>query len=197
LTGHGRVRVNVSMASPDGPPSRDDGTSAVSGDAVIEAAENALLRAENAALMERLPDLERRLGLNSSNSGKPPSSDGPCPVPLRPIARTSSSSTSVTSGDSASMGAFDHNQAANRNTSPPHRLRLDSPADRFLRLHRRQGGTRLGTQRRDDPAGRSANTSFSPSRACALLRPCQASCGFCLALIDVAGAAQPFNCFPV
>jgi transposase len=38
--------------------------------------ENALLRAENAALTGRLAELERRLGLNSSNSGKPPSSDG-------------------------------------------------------------------------------------------------------------------------
>jgi transposase len=38
--------------------------------------ENALLRAENAALIGRLAELERRLGLNSSNSGKPPSSDG-------------------------------------------------------------------------------------------------------------------------
>ena len=66
------------MASPGGTPSPDDGTSAVSGDAVNAAlrAENALLRAENAALMERLAELERRLGLNSSNSGKPPSSDG-------------------------------------------------------------------------------------------------------------------------
>jgi transposase len=51
---------------------------ATSGEAVIEAlqAEIALLRAENAALLRRLADLERRLGLNSSNSGKPPSSDG-------------------------------------------------------------------------------------------------------------------------
>jgi len=51
---------------------------ATSGDAVIEAlqVENALLRAENAALLRRLGELERRLGLNSSNSGKPPSSDG-------------------------------------------------------------------------------------------------------------------------
>ena len=66
------------MASPDDTASRDDGTPAVRGDAAIEAlrAENALLRAENAALMERLAELERRLGLNSSNSGKPPSSDG-------------------------------------------------------------------------------------------------------------------------
>jgi transposase len=39
-------------------------------------AENAQLRAENAALAGRLADLERRLGLNSRNSGKPPSSDG-------------------------------------------------------------------------------------------------------------------------
>jgi len=38
--------------------------------------ENAVLRSENAALIARLADLERRLGLNSSNSGKPPSSDG-------------------------------------------------------------------------------------------------------------------------
>jgi transposase len=47
------------------------------------AAENAALKVENAALRELLArlqtqvaELERRLGLNSSNSGKPPSSDG-------------------------------------------------------------------------------------------------------------------------
>ena len=47
------------------------------------AEENARLRAGNAALEEtiavllaRVAELERRLGLNSSNSGKPPSSDG-------------------------------------------------------------------------------------------------------------------------
>jgi transposase len=39
-------------------------------------AENERLRAENAVLTARLADLERRLGLNSRNSGKPPSSDG-------------------------------------------------------------------------------------------------------------------------
>lgn len=41
--------------------------------------ENAALReiaAENARLKERIAELERRLGLNSSNSSKPPSSDG-------------------------------------------------------------------------------------------------------------------------
>ena len=47
------------------------------------AEENGRLWAENAALQEtiavllgRVAELERRLGLNSSNSGKPPSSDG-------------------------------------------------------------------------------------------------------------------------
>src|SRR6266851_6922024 len=47
------------------------------------AADNATLRAENTALKElitgmqaRIAELERRLGLNSSNSSKPPSSDG-------------------------------------------------------------------------------------------------------------------------
>src|SRR5450432_4373964 len=66
------------MGPPDDTPARDAGTAAASGDTIIEAlqAENALLRRENAALRERLADLERRLGLNSSNSGKPPSSDG-------------------------------------------------------------------------------------------------------------------------
>jgi transposase len=71
------VRVNVSVA-PNDTTCRDDDASEVSRDAIIQAlqAENALLRAENAALMGRLADLERRVGLNSSNSGKPPSSDG-------------------------------------------------------------------------------------------------------------------------
>ena len=66
------------MAAPADTPSGDDAAAPTSGDAVIEAlrAENALLRAANAALTERLAALERRLGLNSSNSGKPPSSDG-------------------------------------------------------------------------------------------------------------------------
>jgi len=78
LTGHGRVRVNVSMALPDDTLPRDDASAAAVAAAVIKAlqAEIALLRSENAALRRRLAELERRLGLNSSNSGKPPSSDG-------------------------------------------------------------------------------------------------------------------------
>ena len=66
------------MAPPDDTASRDGLTSAVGGEAVIELlrAENGLLRAEVVALTGRLAELERRLGLNSSNSGQPPSSDG-------------------------------------------------------------------------------------------------------------------------
>jgi len=66
------------MVPADDARSRDDTPAAASGFAIIETlqAENALLRSENAALMARLAELERHLGLNSSNSGKPPSSDG-------------------------------------------------------------------------------------------------------------------------
>src|SRR3954468_3230110 len=66
------------MAPPDDTPCGDSAPAATSSDPVITAlqAENALLRAENAALLGRLAELERCLGLNSRNSGKPPSSDG-------------------------------------------------------------------------------------------------------------------------
>jgi len=75
------------MVPSDDTAAREDATHSASVEAVIEAlrAENALLRAENATLIERLAELERRLGLNSSNSGKPPSSDG-----LKKPARVSS-----------------------------------------------------------------------------------------------------------
>ncbi len=39
-------------------------------------AENAALRLENAALNQEVADLRRQLDKNSSNSSKPPSSDG-------------------------------------------------------------------------------------------------------------------------
>jgi transposase len=75
------------MALADDTSSQDDAPAASGGEAVIAAlqAENTLLRAENTALMARIAELERRLGLNSSNSGKPPSSDG-----LKKPARVSS-----------------------------------------------------------------------------------------------------------
>src|SRR3954449_8294506 len=66
------------MAPPDDTSCEDSASAPASSDAVIVAlqAEIVQLRAENAALLGRLADLERRLGLNSRNSGKPPSSDG-------------------------------------------------------------------------------------------------------------------------
>ena len=67
-------------------PAEDTPRTAPSDEVATPAAlaeENARLRTENAALQEtiavllaRVAELERRLGLNSSNSGKPPSSDG-------------------------------------------------------------------------------------------------------------------------
>jgi len=66
------------MAPPDDTGSGDDVLATIGIEAAMAAlqAENAVLRSENAALIGRLAELERRLGLNSSNSGKPPSSDG-------------------------------------------------------------------------------------------------------------------------
>src|SRR3954453_5461755 len=66
------------MAPSDDTPCGDSAPAATNSDAVIAAlqAENERLRAENAVLTARLAELERRLGLNSRNSGKPPSSDG-------------------------------------------------------------------------------------------------------------------------
>src|SRR5262249_47944973 len=47
--------------------------------------ENATLRAENAVMQARVRELEARLGQNSSNSSRPPSSDPP-QTPVRPKA---------------------------------------------------------------------------------------------------------------
>ena len=72
------------------------------------------LRAENAALKARIAELERRLGLNSSNSGKPPSSDGlKKPVRVKslregsgkpPVAYPVDSGSSIYSGYAGLMG---------------------------------------------------------------------------------------------
>lgn len=58
-------------------------------------AENLLLKETIKILTQRLDELERRIGLNSSNSSKPPSSDGlrkkPAPQSLRPKGKNPSS----------------------------------------------------------------------------------------------------------
>src|SRR4051794_41747462 len=66
------------MAPPDDTSCDDSASAPASSDALTAAlrAEIVELRAENAALLGRLAELERCLGLNSCNSGKPPSSDG-------------------------------------------------------------------------------------------------------------------------
>jgi transposase len=66
------------MAPSEDTSSQSAATTASGGEAVNTAlqAENAVLRSEVTALMARIAELERRLGLNSSNSDKPPSSDG-------------------------------------------------------------------------------------------------------------------------
>jgi transposase len=75
------------MAPADETSSQEDATAASGSEAVTAAlqAEITLLRSQNTTLMARIAELERRLGLNSSNSGKPPSSEG-----LKKPARVSS-----------------------------------------------------------------------------------------------------------
>ena len=79
------------------PPNRPAGTGEAN-DAL--AAETASLQAENSGLKEliksleaRIAELERRLGLNSSNSSKPPSSDGPKKPPRTSSLREPSGKT--------------------------------------------------------------------------------------------------------
>ena len=65
------------MAPADETSSQNDATAAPGGEAVTAAlqAETTLLRSQNTALMACIAELERPLRLNSSNSGKPASSD--------------------------------------------------------------------------------------------------------------------------
>ena len=56
--------------------SKDDLIALLLAQEARHAAEMQALQAEMAVLRAGIAELERRLGLNSSNSGKPPSSDG-------------------------------------------------------------------------------------------------------------------------
>jgi hypothetical protein len=65
------------MAPPDDTHCpQDDASRAIGAGHEALAAENAALRSQITALLARVAELERRLGLNSGNSGKSPSSDG-------------------------------------------------------------------------------------------------------------------------
>ena len=106
--------------------------------AVLEAvntalqAQNTTLRALNAALTARVAELERRLGLNSTNSGKPPSSDG-----LQKPPRTRSlreASGKKTGGQKGHPG-----QTLRRTESP------DATIDHFPEICQGCGGTLNGT----------------------------------------------------
>lgn len=80
------------MALPEETFSQADTPASAGGEAVIARlqAENAQLRSQITLLMARIAELERRLGLDSSNSGKPPSSDGlKKPIRVRSLRQTS------------------------------------------------------------------------------------------------------------
>ena len=100
-------------------------------------AENAQLRAENArlqalheeltrqlqSLQEQVQALQRRLGLDSSNSGKPPSSDGPA----KPAAAQRTRSQRRRSGK-RSGGQPGHKGATLSQTDTPDRTRVHLPS---------------------------------------------------------------------
>ena len=64
-------------------PANDLGPEEPAADVAVLLAVVGELRAQNAMLLARVAELERQLGLNSGNSGKPPSSDGLKKKPVR------------------------------------------------------------------------------------------------------------------
>ena len=80
------------------------------------------LRAEFAALQQRLQELERQVSPNSSNSGKPPSSDGPRKPPAK-------RRTQVTRGDSGkrSGGQPGHKGTTLGQTADPDHIETHRP----------------------------------------------------------------------
>ena len=92
-------------------------------------AENAELRAENvqlqadlAALVQQVQELQRRLGLDSSNSGKPPSSDGPAKAPAGKRTRSQRGRSGKPSG-----GQPGHKGATLCQTETPDRIQAHLP----------------------------------------------------------------------
>ncbi len=87
-------------------------------------AEYEKLRAENQQLRQRLEELERRVGLDSSNSGKPPSSDGPAKRPARKRKRTRSQRGRSGKRPGGQPG---HKGATLRQTETPNRIETHLP----------------------------------------------------------------------
>ena len=92
-------------------------------------AENEQLRAtlerkeaEIAGLRQRLEELERRVGLNSSNSGKPPSSDGPAKPPAQQRTKSQRGRSGKRSG-----GQRGHKGSTLRQTDSPDRIQTHLP----------------------------------------------------------------------
>ena len=78
------------------------------------------LRAENATLQARVAELERRLGLNSSNSGKPPSSDGLGKPPREPRTRSLREASGKPSGGQKGHKGETLRQVAKPDTTVDH-----------------------------------------------------------------------------
>ena len=78
------------------------------------------LRRENALLKERIAELERRLGLNSSNSSKPPSSDGFQKPPSRVQSLREKSGKKV--GGQPGHEGFTLNQVENPDVIKQHKI---------------------------------------------------------------------------
>ena len=79
-------------------------------------------QAEMAGLQQRLEELERRVGLNSGNSGKPPSSDGPAKPPAPKRTRSQRGRSGKRPG-----GQPGHKGATLRQTDSPHRIETHRP----------------------------------------------------------------------
>src|SRR3954463_7251393 len=111
-------------------PAEDAPRTAPSHEAATPAAlaeENGRLRAENAALQEtiavllgRVAELERRLGLSSSNSGKPPSSEGLGKPPREPRTRSLREASGKPSGGQKGHKGEMLRQVAEPDTSVDH-----------------------------------------------------------------------------
>ena len=83
---------------------------------------NAKLQAGMERLQQRLDELERSLGLNSGNSGKPPSSDGPGKLPAKPRTRSTRGRSGKRSG-----GQPGHPGATLQRTEQPDRVAEHRP----------------------------------------------------------------------